>query len=70
MELNLDVENDGFAAICENELTKIMQTKCDRVTIEQYQRNATWWKRFLHWLSYDIARVILFFFTMNMKYKD
>jgi cardiolipin synthase A/B len=70
VELNLDIENNHFAGICEGELSHIMQTRCKRLTLENYERGLTWWKKSIQWLAYNFARAILFIVTFNLKRTD
>lgn len=70
VELNLDIEDPGFAGIVERELDQIIQRDCQRVTIDQYKRSTNLFKLFLQRSAYDIIRVIFFLFTFYFRQRD
>ena len=69
IELNLDVDDPGFARQTREMLEKIMQEDCVRITQEQYKRSKNIFKQFINWLSYRTFRTIFFLFTFYFKHE-
>lgn len=73
IELNLDVEDQSFAAQVQQTFTKIIETDCiqvEPITVTQVYSRA---ERLLHWISYETFRMIFhlftFYFTRSKKTK-
>jgi cardiolipin synthase A/B len=70
VELNLDVEETGFAGTVEKELNKIIQNDCEQITLDRYNKSIDLFQLFLQRSAYDIIRVIFFLFTFYFRQKD
>jgi cardiolipin synthase len=69
IELNLDIKNDSFINTLTGEIDTIIKNDCEQITVENYkkQKNILW--KFSAWVSYNITRVLLFFFTYSQDKK-
>jgi cardiolipin synthase A/B len=65
IELNLDIKSEHFVKHVNREINSIIKNDCKKITNENYelQKNIFW--KFIAWLSYNITRLLLFFFTYN-----
>lgn len=67
IELNVDVENAGFALEFENVLVSIMENDCVAITQEEHRRNKNVLRQFVRWLSYQAIRAMFFLLTFYYK---
>jgi cardiolipin synthase len=67
VELNMDVRNNEFAALVEEELNGIIRDHCIRITPEKYYHQHGWFQRLRHWFAYHTVRLIFFLFTFYFK---
>jgi len=65
IELNLDVHDQGFSAIVDQALDRIIKQDCDRITAETYQHSTQIWNTALYRTAYSFIRFFLFVFTIN-----
>lgn len=67
IELNLDIKDKVFVNEIEQVISEIIRNDCEQVTKEAYEKRKSLWGFVASWGSYTIARVLLFFFTYNLK---
>ena len=67
VELNMDVRNEAFATIVENELETIIRDHCVQVTPESFSIHNTPVKRLLQWTAFQTIRFLFFIFTFYFK---
>lgn len=67
VELNIDVEDRDFAILTGKILKQIIEKDCERVKPMQVLRNYSMAERILHWISYEIFRLIFTLFTFYFK---
>ncbi len=70
IELNLDVHNSDFAKQAEQNIDRIVQNDCKKITEEEYKSQDTLWNQFLQRSAYDIFRLMLFLFTFYFKQRE
>jgi cardiolipin synthase len=70
VELNLDVNDRELATEAEDELEKIIQNDCVRITEESFKRSNTILKKFAQWASYEMLRFLLFLTTFYFRSKE
>lgn len=70
IELNLDVHHPGFATHVEQQVDRIIQRDCKKITEEEYRSHNTLWNQFLQRSAYDIFRLMLFLFTFYFKQRE
>jgi cardiolipin synthase len=56
IELNIDIPNELLAETLQSELEKIVAADCRLVTIEELYRRTNLWKRFWHFLCYEVVK--------------
>src|SRR5258708_18532822 len=66
-ELNMNVRNEAFATIVENELETIIREHCVRITPESYFSHTSALSRFLQWTAFQTIRFLFFIFTFYFK---
>lgn len=67
VELNMDVRNNEFAALVEEDLNSIIRDHCIRIDPANYFHHNNWLQRFRQWVAYETVRVIFFLFTFYFK---
>lgn len=67
IELNIDVRNDAFAAAAEDALDQIIADDCFRITHSRFSRGTTIFSRAWHRISFEIIRLIFYFFTFYFR---
>jgi cardiolipin synthase len=67
IELNIDSEDRNFAIQTGKILKQIIERDCERVKPMQVLRNYSMAERILHWISYEIFRLIFTLFTFYFK---
>ncbi len=70
IELNLDVDNIDFAKKADHELEKIITDDCIQITEEDYKKRNGPFRRFIHFLSYESLRLVLFLTTFYFKQRE
>ena len=65
IELNLDVHDDGFSAVVNKSLDRIIERDCDRITTETLHRSTRLWDTAFYRVAYSMVRLFLFVFTIN-----
>lgn len=67
IELNLDVRNRPFVSSIEQQLYKIIDEDCVRITTDNFDKKQTFLKRIIQHFSYNLIRILLFLFTFYFK---
>ena len=70
VELNLDIQHEGFAKDVEARIARIIKNDCIQITESMYHQNQNLWNRFIQRSCYDIFRFLLFVFTFYFKQRD
>lgn len=70
IELNLDVDNSDFAKKADYELEKIITDDCIQITEEDYKKRNGPFRKFIHFLSYESLRLVLFLTTFYFKQRE
>ncbi len=70
VELNLDIQHEGFAQDVEARIARIIKNDCIKITESMHNQNQNLWNRFIQRSSYDIFRFVFFLFTFYFKQKD
>ena len=65
VELNMDVRNADFATKVEQELDKIIEEHCIRITEKNF--NHSIYRQFLQWSAFQIIRFLFFLFTFYFR---
>lgn len=66
IELNLDINDQQFAVLFENEMEGIIQKDCRQITREDFARIG-FFTKLRYWAAYILLRGVLFLFTNNLK---
>jgi len=69
VELNLDINDSGFASSFQTELERIAEQHCRLITVEELYKRSNLWKRFVHWVSYQFTKS-LFVLSLWLARKD
>lgn len=67
LELNMDVENQSFAAYVENELSEIIEHHCKKITKENYFASTNIFRRIWQKFCYSFINNVLNLFTFYFK---
>lgn len=67
IELNIDVRDDAFAGSAEDALDQIIDDDCLRITRSRFSRGTSILSRAWHRISFEIIRVIFYFFTFYFR---
>jgi cardiolipin synthase A/B len=70
IELNIDVNNPGFAGMLNDTMEKIIQEDCIQVTKENFIQHNGIFSRFFEFISYWFVRTLFYLFTINFKQRD
>jgi cardiolipin synthase len=70
VELNVDVNNPGFARMLHDTMKKIIQTDCLQVTSERFSRHSNLLTKSAEWISYWFVRLLFYLFTINFKQRE
>jgi len=70
VELNLDIQHEGFAQDVEARIARIIKNDCIQITESMHNRSQNLWNRFIQRSCYDIFRFMLFAFTFYFKQRD
>ncbi|MEY3576893.1 MAG: hypothetical protein RL394_476 [Bacteroidota bacterium] len=69
IELNLDVEDLAFAGIVHQQLMKIINNDCNRISPISIIRSYRFSARLLQWMSYETVRLLFTLFTFYFSKK-
>lgn len=70
IELNVDISDTRFSGKFETQLLQIIKRDCRQVTIQDYLRGRSWYKRPFEWFSYQMIRLlmrVMFLLTSRKK---
>ncbi|MBS1665623.1 MAG: phospholipase [Bacteroidetes bacterium] len=67
VELNLDVRNDSFAALAEQDMEAIIKNHCIQITPENYFKHHGFLQRCWQRLAFETIRLLFFIFTFYFK---
>jgi cardiolipin synthase len=67
IELNIDVNNPGFAGMLDETLEKIIQNDCLLITKENFELHNGILNRIWEQICYAFVRVLFYLFTINFK---
>jgi cardiolipin synthase len=67
VELNMDVRNQSFAAVVQQELDDIISRHCVRVTEESFTKQSSILKKIGQRIAYQTIRLLFFLFTFYFK---
>lgn len=56
VELNIEIADEGFAKQTKALITRLMQSGCEEITVEKYQKRKSIFGMLLDWLSYQLIR--------------
>jgi cardiolipin synthase A/B len=65
IELNVDIDNSAFAQKVTHTLNKIIEEDCIQITVTNYQKVNTVYKKLYHWACYKIYRILFFLFKQE-----
>ena len=67
IELNLDVQDENFAASVQESFEGVMKDCCTEVIESEYRVRSTYLQQLAHWVAYNLIRVTLFLSTFYFK---
>lgn len=67
LELNIEVENPGFAISTKKTLDQLIEKDCQRITLENYEAHTNWLKRFWQRTCYRFINNVLNLFTFYFR---
>jgi cardiolipin synthase A/B len=70
LELNIDVNNSGFAENLNDELEKIIREDCVLISKENFTKHHGILNRLRERISYSLVRLLFYLFTINFKQRD
>lgn len=70
IELNIDINNPGFASELQNTLEHIIQNDCERITKEDFIHRRGIVHRIWDRICYGLIRFLFYIFTFNFKQRD
>ena len=70
VELNVDVNDAGFATMLNGTLEKIIEKDCVRITKENFDGHNHILNRIAEGISYWFVRLLFYLFTINFKQRD
>lgn len=70
LELNLDVNQEAFAASMQRQIEHIIREDCERVTEEDFRTRYNFFKRLFQQACYQVVRVLFFLFTFYFKQRS
>ena len=70
IELNLDVIKNELAAQTQKMLDELCEKDCIKITNEYHLRNKNIFFQFSRWVSYEVYRTVLYFFTFYFKQRN
>jgi cardiolipin synthase len=70
IELNLDVRNKPFVKNVQEELLKVIEADCVRITPEIHNKSTNFFKNFLNLCAYEFIKIVLYLFTFYFKREE
>jgi cardiolipin synthase len=70
IELNIDVNNAGFAAMLDDSLEKIIHKDCTLITKENFDLHNGILNRAWEQICYSFVRLLFYLFTINFKQRS
>jgi len=70
LELNLDIKDDRFATQVQDELDRIIESRCEKITPENYKRSTNIFRKLWQRLCYTFINSILKLFTFYFKREE
>jgi cardiolipin synthase len=70
IELNIDVNNSGFAGMLQETLEHIIEKDCVRITKEDFRTHNGILNRIWEQICYWFIRFLFYLFTFNFKQRD
>jgi cardiolipin synthase A/B len=70
LELNIDINNRGFAAMLNDELEKIIREDCVLITKENFATHNGLLNKIWELICYWFVRLLFYLFTINFKQRD
>ena len=70
IELNIDINNPGFASGLQDNLEQIIRADCEQITKENFLHRRGIFLRALDRISYGFIRFLFYIFTFNFKQRD
>jgi cardiolipin synthase len=70
IELNIDINNTGFASGLQNTLEHIIHQDCERITKEDFIHRRGILSRIWDRICYGFIRFLFYIFTFNFKQRD
>ena len=70
IELNLDVEDEAFAAEVQKRFEKIMKNDCREFTNEDYTKRTSMVAKFFQYMAYWMVRILYYLSTFYFKQKE
>ena len=70
LELNIDVNNSGFAGMLDNTMEKIIQNDCVQVTEENFSSHNGIFNKIWELICYWFVRLLFYLFTINFKQRS
>ena len=70
LELNMDVNNPGFADMLDNTMEKIIQNDCVQVTKENFNSHNGIFNKIWELICYWFVRLLFYLFTINFKQRS
>jgi cardiolipin synthase len=70
LELNMDVNNPGFAGILDDTMKKIIQNDCVQVTEKNFSSHNGIFNKIWELICYWFVRILFYLFTINFKQRS
>lgn len=70
IELNLDVNEPGFAQSMQQHMEKIIRDHCEQITEEDFRTRYNFFKRLYQQSCYQLVRVLFFLFTFYFRQRS
>jgi cardiolipin synthase len=70
IELNIDINNAGFASSLQDNLEQIIRRDCEKITRENFIHRRRIFLRAWDRICYGFIRFLFYLFTFNFKQKD
>lgn len=67
VELNMDVRNEAFTVLVEEELATIIRDHCVQIAPETWLKQSTPFKQLMQWTAFQTIRILFFLFTFYFK---
>ena len=70
IELNLDIKSENFCTTVRHTLNQIISNDCEQITIKNYNKTNTAFKKILNWFAFKIIRILFYLFTFYFKQRN